>query len=120
MDDGYRQLSKLPPQALKRVVRVRFINRQGLDEAGIDQDGVFKEFLEETIKQVFSPSLNLFKVTCDNRLYPSPSSFLQENHLLLFEFIGRMLGKAVYEVIIYLKEKLFFLKFIIIGNIIIF
>ncbi len=35
---------------------------QGLDEAGIDQDGVFKEFLEETIARVFDPSLNLFKV----------------------------------------------------------
>lgn len=35
---------------------------KGLDEAGIDQDGVFKEFLEETIKRVFDPSLNLFKV----------------------------------------------------------
>jgi len=28
------------------------VNIQGLDEAGIDQDGVFKEFLEETIKKV--------------------------------------------------------------------
>ena len=35
---------------------------QGLDEAGIDQDGVFKEFLEETIQKVFDPSLNLFRV----------------------------------------------------------
>ena len=35
---------------------------QGLDEAGIDEMGVFKEFLEETIKQVFDPSLSLFKV----------------------------------------------------------
>lgn len=35
---------------------------KGLDEAGIDQDGVFKEFLEETIKKVFDPTLNLFKV----------------------------------------------------------
>jgi ubiquitin-protein ligase E3 B len=33
-----------------------------LDEAGIDQDGVFKEFLEETIARVFDPSLNMFKV----------------------------------------------------------
>jgi len=38
------------------------VSGQGLDEAGIDQDGVFKEFLEETIKRVFDPSLNLFKV----------------------------------------------------------
>lgn len=39
------------------------VNDQGLDEAGIDQDGVFKEFLEETIARVFDPSLNLFKVS---------------------------------------------------------
>ena len=42
VEDGYRQLAMLPPQALKGVIRVRFINEQGLDEAGIDQDGVFK------------------------------------------------------------------------------
>lgn len=81
---------------------MRFINQQGLDEAGIDQDGVFKEFLEETIKRVFDPSLNLFKTTSDQRLYPSPTSFIssQDNHLQLFEFVGRMLGKAVYEGIV--------------------
>lgn len=100
VEDGYRQLAALPPQALKGVIRVRFINEQGLDEAGIDQDGVFKEFLEETIKRVFDPSLNLFRVTDEERLYPSPTSYLQENHLQLFEFIGRMLGKAVYEGIV--------------------
>lgn len=100
VEDGYRQLALLPPHALKGVIRVRFINQQGLDEAGIDQDGVFKEFLEETIKRVFDPSLNLFKTTSDQRLYPSPTSQMQENHLQLFEFVGRMLGKAVYEGIV--------------------
>ncbi|PSN54423.1 Ubiquitin-protein ligase E3B [Blattella germanica] len=86
VEDGYRQLALLPPQALKGVIRVRFINEQGLDEAGIDQDGVFKEFLEETIKRVFDPSLNLFRVTSEERLYPSPTSYMQDNHLQLFEF----------------------------------
>uniref|UniRef100_A0A0A9Y2C9 HECT-type E3 ubiquitin transferase n=2 Tax=Lygus hesperus TaxID=30085 RepID=A0A0A9Y2C9_LYGHE len=100
VEDGYRQLALLPPQALKGVIRVRFINEQGLDEAGIDQDGVFKEFLEETIKRVFDPSLNLFKATSEERLYPSPTSHIQDNHLQLFEFVGRVLGKAVYEGIV--------------------
>lgn len=99
VEDGYRQLAALPARSLKGIIRVRFINQQGLDEAGIDQDGVFKEFLEETIKKVFDPSLNLFKTTAENRLYPSPTSYMQENHLQLFEFVGRMLGKAVYEVL---------------------
>lgn len=97
VEDGYRQLAVLPARSLKDIIRVRFINQQGLDEAGIDQDGVFKEFLEETIKKVFDPSLNLFKMTTENRLYPSPTSYMNENHLQLFEFVGRMLGKAVYE-----------------------
>ncbi|KAF8796101.1 Ubiquitin-protein ligase E3B like protein [Argiope bruennichi] len=100
VEDGYQQLSMLPPQSLKGVIRVKFINEQGLDEAGIDQDGVFKEFLEETIKKVFDPSLNLFRATSEERLYPSPTSNIHENHLSLFEFVGKMLGKAVYEGIV--------------------
>ncbi len=47
---------------MKGVIRVKFVNDLGMDEAGIDQDGVFKEFLEEIIKKVFNPALNLFKV----------------------------------------------------------
>lgn len=45
---------------------MKFVNDLGVDEAGIDQDGVFKEFLEEIIKKVFNPALNLFKVIKQN------------------------------------------------------
>ena len=100
VEDGYRQLNSLSPTALKSVIRVRFVNEQGLDEAGIDQDGVFKEFLEETLKRVLDPSLNLFLMSSENQLYPSPSSVLTENHLELLEFTGKMLGKALYEGIV--------------------
>lgn len=100
VEDGFSQLSTLSPNALKGVIRVKFVNLQGLDEAGIDQDGVFKEFLEETIKKVFDPGLNLFCATSDERLYPSPTSHLTDNHLGLFEFVGQMIGKAVYEGIV--------------------
>lgn len=117
VEDGYRQLALLSPHALKGVIRVRFINQQGLDEAGIDQDGVFKEFLEETIKRVFDPSLNLFKTTSDQRLYPSPTSHMQENHLQLFEFVGRMLGKAVYEgIVVDVPFAMFFLSQILVQT----
>ncbi|KAK5910182.1 hypothetical protein CesoFtcFv8_004042 [Champsocephalus esox] len=98
LEDGYDQLRRLPPNSIKGVIRVKFVNDLGVDEAGIDQDGVFKEFLEEIIKKVFNPALNLFKTTSGNeRLYPSPTSYIHENHLQLFEFVGKMLGKAVYE-----------------------
>jgi len=100
VEDGYRQLSSLSTHAIKGIIRVKFVNLQGLDEAGIDQDGVFKEFLEETIKKVFDPGLNLFSTTSEERLYPSPLSHLTDNHLDLFEFVGKMIGKAVYEGIV--------------------
>ncbi|XP_045379023.2 ubiquitin-protein ligase E3B isoform X1 [Camelus bactrianus] len=98
LEDGYEQLRQLSQHAMKGVIRVKFVNDLGVDEAGIDQDGVFKEFLEEIIKRVFDPALNLFKTTSgDERLYPSPTSYIHENYLQLFEFVGKMLGKAVYE-----------------------
>uniref|UniRef100_A0A3Q2QQB1 Ubiquitin-protein ligase E3B n=1 Tax=Fundulus heteroclitus TaxID=8078 RepID=A0A3Q2QQB1_FUNHE len=101
LEDGYDQLRRLPANSIKGVIRVKFVNDLGVDEAGIDQDGVFKEFLEEIIKKVFNPALNLFKTTSGNeRLYPSPTSYIHENHLQLFEFVGKMLGKAVYEGIV--------------------
>lgn len=83
-------MSLLPLNALKGVIRVKFINEQGLDEAGIDQDGVFKEFLEETIKRVFNPSLNLFKV------------FIKKVPFIYFSFFD--LKKAIY-LFIYLGNK---------------
>ncbi|XP_076126988.1 ubiquitin-protein ligase E3B [Alosa pseudoharengus] len=101
LEDGYDQLRRLPVNSIKGVIRVKFVNDLGVDEAGIDQDGVFKEFLEEIIKKVFNPALNLFKTTSGNeRLYPSPTSNIHENHLQLFEFVGKMLGKAMYEGIV--------------------
>ena len=38
----------------------------------------------------------------EERLYPSTTSFIHNNHLKLFEFLGKMLGKALYEVSILL------------------
>ncbi|KAM9447065.1 LOW QUALITY PROTEIN: ubiquitin-protein ligase E3B-like [Clarias gariepinus] len=100
LDKG-RKRAQLLLQYIPPVIRVKFVNDLGMDEAGIDQDGVFKEFLEGIIKKVFNPALNLFKTTSGNeRLYPSPTSGLHENHLLLFEFVGKMLGKALYEGIV--------------------
>ncbi|XP_039256080.2 ubiquitin-protein ligase E3B-like [Styela clava] len=113
LEDGFEQLSAMQNIMLKGTIRVKFINDLGLDEAGIDQDGVFKEFLEEIIKKVFNPDMNLFRITTeeDGKLYPSPSSYLQDDHLRLFNFVGRMLGKAVYEgIVVDVPFATFFLR----------
>lgn len=49
VEDSFRQLADLPIQLWKGIIRVKFINLQGLDEAGIDQDGVFKGKFCDTV-----------------------------------------------------------------------
>jgi len=98
IEDAYTNLHNLPMHLFKSTIRVCFLNDFGLKEAGIDQDGVFKEFLLDVIKQLFDPKFNLFKVTeNEQQLYPSPCSYYVEDHLQMIEFAGRLIGKAVYE-----------------------
>lgn len=84
---------------MKSRVQIRFIDQHGIEEAGIDGGGLFKEFMECLVKEGFDPNAGLFKPTSDNRLYPNPAApGLVPNALAYFEFLGRMLGKAMYEV----------------------
>lgn len=54
--------------------------------------------MECLVKEGFDPNAGLFKATSDNRLYPNPSAqALVPDALAYFEFLGRMLGKAMYE-----------------------
>ena len=101
LEDGYVQMGNLSPEQLKGTIRVEFVNEYGLAEAGIDRDGVFKEFMEDTAATAFDPNRGLFKQSDAQMLYPSASSESADpSHLRYFEFVGRMLGKAVYEGIV--------------------
>ena len=100
VEDGFSMLAPFTGRELRQTIRVKFYNDLGLAEAGIDQDGVFKEFLEEINKRIFDPQCNLFKMTDDNKLYPSHTALVNPDSLDLFQFIGKMLGKAVYEGIV--------------------
>ena len=111
LEDGFSQLNAISPDLIKAQISVRFFNSQGLEEPGIDQMGVFKEFLENLILQAFNPNMSLFKAGVNNQIYPSSLSFIHDNHLELFHFIGSMLGKAVYNgLIMELNFAPFFLR----------
>jgi hypothetical protein len=45
---------------LKLKMRVQLVNAAGLDEAGIDGGGIFREFLSELLKTGFDPNRGLF------------------------------------------------------------
>lgn len=80
---------------LKLKMRVQLMNAAGLDEAGIDGGGIFREFLSELLKTGFDPNRGLFLMTTDRLLYPNPQSVsLMDKYTKHYFFLGRMLGKV--------------------------
>jgi hypothetical protein len=97
--DGFQRLNPLGPR-LKGRVKISFVDHTGLPEAGIDGGGLFKEFLTELIQLAFNPNYGLFKETSDHFVYPNPASALvpdAEDRLEFYAFVGRIIGKALYD-----------------------
>eukprot|EP00656_Telonema_subtile_P011398 TRINITY_DN1562_c0_g1_i5.p1 TRINITY_DN1562_c0_g1~~TRINITY_DN1562_c0_g1_i5.p1 ORF type:complete len:431 (+),score=103.84 TRINITY_DN1562_c0_g1_i5:793-2085(+) len=111
VEDGFTALNQLGG-ALKNHIRVQIINEHGEEEAGIDGGGLFKEFLTNMIKQGFNPEYGLFKETPERQIYPNPGSeMFGESHLQYISFLGKMVGKAVYEgILVELPFANFFLN----------
>uniref|UniRef100_A0A2C9KEQ7 Ubiquitin-protein ligase E3C n=1 Tax=Biomphalaria glabrata TaxID=6526 RepID=A0A2C9KEQ7_BIOGL len=97
-EDAFEKLSPENEPNLKRKMRVSLLNAAGLDEAGIDGGGIFREFLSELLKTGFDPNRGFFKYTEDRALYPNPEAgLLIDNFAAHYFFLGRMLGKALLE-----------------------
>ncbi|KAJ6429584.1 hypothetical protein OIU84_021061 [Salix udensis] len=98
LEDAYNQMSALSEEDLRGSIRVSFINEFGVEEAGIDGGGIFKDFMENITQAAFDVQYGLFKETSDHLLYPNPGSgMLHEQHLQFFHFLGTLLAKAMFE-----------------------
>ncbi|OQS03207.1 HECT E3 ubiquitin ligase [Thraustotheca clavata] len=84
---------------IKSRMQVTFVNAQGLEEAGVDGGGVFKEYLDLLTKQAFSTNCPYFLTTDDQLIYPNPNAqnVLGPETGHHFRFLGRVLAKAMYE-----------------------
>jgi ubiquitin-protein ligase E3 C len=59
---------------------------------------LFKEFFTSLCKEVFDTDRGLWLANKKNELYPNPHTYATEAHSLnWYNFIGRILGKAMYE-----------------------
>ncbi|KAI1387909.1 uncharacterized protein F4822DRAFT_295744 [Hypoxylon trugodes] len=119
-DDGYEQFYSLG-EGLKEPIQITFVDQFDQAEAGIDGGGVTKEFLTSITDEAFTPGPdghNLFVTNSQNLLYPNPTAFddlaeflrhakfkeggpeWKESMMDLakrYEFLGRVLGKCMYE-----------------------
>ncbi|KAL6343864.1 hypothetical protein AAG906_027635 [Vitis piasezkii] len=98
LEDAFNQLSVLSEDDLRGLIRISFVNEFGVEEAGIDGGGIFKDFMENITRAAFDVQYGLFKETADHLLYPNPGSgMIHEQHLQFFHFLGTVLGKAMFE-----------------------
>ncbi|KAF5893793.1 ubiquitin-protein ligase E3C, partial [Clarias magur] len=98
-EDAYDKLSPENEPDLKKRIRVHLLNAHGLDEAGIDGGGIFREFLSELLKTGFNPNQGFFRTTNEGLLFPSPTAkmLIGDSFTRHYYFLGRILGKALYE-----------------------
>ena len=67
-------------------------------EEGIDGGGLFKEWLSLITKEIFNEDLALFvKAGSGSSYYPNPQSTVQPNYIDMFTFVGKILGKALWD-----------------------
>ncbi|CAO1604362.1 E3 ubiquitin-protein ligase tom1 [Xanthoria calcicola] len=68
-------------------------------EEGVDAGGVSREWFQVLSRQMFNPAYALFVPVASDKttFHPNRLSHINEEHLDFFKFIGRIIGKALYE-----------------------
>jgi ubiquitin-protein ligase E3 C len=118
-EDAFKHYYGIGDQ-LKEPIQITFVDQFGTVEAGIDGGGVTKEFLTSITKEAFGGenSLSLFITNDQNLLYPNPAILDEHEDILRataytrdspewkehirnilqrYEFLGRIIGKCIYE-----------------------
>jgi len=99
VEDGFAAFEGLNDEReLRDLFRVEFIAPDGQPESGVDGGGLFKEFMVHICREMFSPEFGLFCATSDQTLYPATTAFSSHRNAAdLFAFLGKVVGKAIYE-----------------------
>nr|XP_043635676.1 E3 ubiquitin-protein ligase UPL2-like [Erigeron canadensis] len=93
LEDSYNQLRMRSTQDLKGRLTVNF---QG--EEGIDAGGLTREWYQLLSRVIFDKGALLFTtVGNDSTFQPNPNSVYQTEHLSYFKFVGRVVGKALFD-----------------------
>ncbi|RAK81077.1 uncharacterized protein BO72DRAFT_444628 [Aspergillus fijiensis CBS 313.89] len=118
-EDAFEEFYELG-EGLKEPIQITFIDKWNTAEAGIDGGGVTKEFLTSVTSEAFKSrnEMSLFEENDQHLLYPNPTAVEQRKELLRqvgfienspdwnekvrellrrYEFLGRIIGKCMYE-----------------------
>lgn len=94
-EDSFQHLQRKTGDQIKYgKLSVRFY-----DEEGVDAGGVTREWFQILARQMFDPNNALFQPCAADRLtyQPNKNSWVNPEHLSFFRFVGRVIGKAIYD-----------------------
>ncbi|KAJ0748742.1 putative HECT domain, UBA-like superfamily, armadillo-like helical, Ubiquitin-associated [Helianthus annuus] len=93
LEDSYNQLRMRSTEELKGRLTVHF---QG--EEGIDGGGLTREWYQLLSRVIFDKGALLFTtVGNESTFQPNPNSVFQTEHISYFKFVGRVVGKALFD-----------------------
>jgi E3 ubiquitin-protein ligase HUWE1 len=93
--DSFRSLYMMSGEEIKfGKLNIRFHG-----EEGVDAGGVTREWFQVLARQMFDANYALFTPVSSDRttFHPNKLSGINDEHLMFFKFIGRIIGKALYE-----------------------
>lgn len=91
--DAYAQMRDRNSQEMKGRLHIQFTGERGQDAGGLTRD-----FFIELSREMFNPNYSLFNLSSSgSTYYPNPKSYVEVDHLRYFQFIGRIIGKALFD-----------------------
>ncbi|KAG6866357.1 hypothetical protein C0991_005278 [Blastosporella zonata] len=94
-EDSFQHMQRKTGDQIKHgKLSVRFY-----DEEGVDAGGVTREWFQILARQMFDPNNALFQPCAADKLtyQPNKNSWVNPEHLTFFKFVGRVIGKAIYD-----------------------
>lgn len=94
-EDSFQYLQRKTGDQIKYgKLSVRFY-----DEEGVDAGGLTREWFQILARQMFDPNYALFQPCAADKLtyQPNKNSWVNPEHLSFFKFVGRVIGKAIYD-----------------------
>merc|ERR1719421_1625714 len=92
--DSYHQLRMRSAEEMRGKLSVAVAG-----EEGVDAGGVTREWFGILARETFNPMYGLFLPAGGKQstFHPNPMSYVNPDHLSFFTFIGRIVGKALYD-----------------------
>uniref|UniRef100_A0A7S4N172 HECT-type E3 ubiquitin transferase n=1 Tax=Odontella aurita TaxID=265563 RepID=A0A7S4N172_9STRA len=97
LQDSMAAVMSLGRDDLRKIWRFEFMG-----EAGIDAGGLAREWFHLVTEQIFDPDNGLWMSSSESqqmymRINPASEISCPEDHLVYFRFLGRVMGKALFD-----------------------